>query len=402
MNHEKNLLSDVSFQEILPCDIHQQQIYSNPQQAYYSDIHAQRQNKSGGVLGAAALGFIGGGTVGYFKNVAYSIGNTRKFIYPDDEKKWSAIDYVNREQFAIEFGDNAPVTYDELTKANGYMLVSYDPNDTTFDSADSVSIVVNNGFQEIEEKKKKGMSLEEIEKEDEIRDFPIDYHYQFEENQMWYGGFGYTVVQTLDYYQAHDSELYGNSGVYGSYSCDIVDDKDYPALMAWVENNPDIEMDEYQNFYLQRKKLRTMISAIEIGVMFLNVMIALIAIVNMVNILSTGILNRKSELASMQCLGMTEGQLYGMTSIECAQYALISGVTASLLSFAVIFLTEHFVELIGAEEFYQGVGKLSYTMPLPRIWICAGVAFAVALIASFIPLKNMQKESFSEQVRSVD
>ncbi len=342
--------------------------------------------------------------VGYFKNVAYDITQGRKFVHPDDTKKWSSVSYVNEAEYHIQFPD-APVTYDELTKANGYLLVNYgdvSENYLPVEKNNAVQVVINNGFREIEEKKKKGMSMEEIEQEDKIREFPIAYRYQFPENQGWYGGFGYQLIQTIDYYQEHDSELYGNSEVYATYSCDIVDDKDYPALMAWVENNPDIEMDEYQNFYLQRKKLRTMTSAIEIGVMFLNVMIALIAIVNMVNILSTGILNRKSELASLQCIGMTEGQLYGMTAIECVQYALISGVTASLLSFAVIFLTEHFVELIGAEDFYQGVGKISYTAPLPRIWICALVAFAVALIASFIPLKNMQKESLSEQIRSID
>ena len=337
--------------------------------------------------------------VGYFKNVGYGANFSRKFVYPDGVKTWSLIGYINEAEYNIEY-PNAPVSYDELTKSNGYMLISYNPTQTDFTDADSVPVVINDSIRQRLKDKENG--VETPEKEDEIRDFPIAYRYQFGENQNIYGGFGYTLIQTLDYYLAHDSELYGNDTVWGSYTCDIVDDKDYPALMAWVENNPDIEMDEYQNFYLQRKKLRTMISAIEIGVMFLNVMIALIAIVNMVNILSTGILNRKSELASMQCLGMTEGQLYGMTSIECAQYALISGVTASLLGFAIIFLTEHFVELIGVEDFYQGVGKISYTAPLPRIWICALVAFAVALIASFIPLKAMQQEPLSEQVRSVD
>ena len=45
---------------------------------------------------------------------------------------------------------------------------------------------------------------------------------------------------------------------------------------------------------------------------------------------------------------------------------------------------------------------LNFAEPLPRIWIAAAIAFAAALLASFIPLKRMQKESLTDQLRTIE
>ena len=52
---------------------------------------------------------------------------------------------------------------------------------------------------------------------------------------------------------------------------------------------------------------------------------------NLLNIVSTGIANRRSELASLQCVGMTEGQLFRLSAIECLQYVLRAAVSSAVV-----------------------------------------------------------------------
>ena len=155
-----------------------------------------------------------------------------------------------------------------------------------------------------------------------------------------------------------------------------------------------------EDFYGDLQKLRAGAGAIKIGIAFLSVLIGIIALVNMINTLSTGILNRKSELAAMQCIGMTEGQLYGMTVIECLQYTLTAGVLATALLEGLMYVMLLLLKKIELDDIFGEM--LNFAEPLPRIWIAAAIAFAAALLASFIPLKRMQKESLTDQLRTIE
>ena len=130
------------------------------------------------------------------------------------------------------------------------------------------------------------------------------------------------------------------------------------------------------------------------------VLFSLIALVNMVNILSTSVLNRRSELASMQCIGMTDGQLYGMTLIECLQYALSAAVLSAIACTRLIFGTERLMEYMQVTEYSHLVPD--YFAPIPKILISSAAAFAVAVCSSFIPLMYMQKKPLVEMIRKVD
>ena len=45
---------------------------------------------------------------------------------------------------------------------------------------------------------------------------------------------------------------------------------------------------------------------------------------------------------------------------------------------------------------------LSFTEPLPLIWLAAAAAFLASLAASFVPLHRMQKEDLTEQIRCIE
>lgn len=71
--------------------------------------------------------------------------------------------------------------------------------------------------------------------------------------------------------------------------------------------------------------------------MILNVLIALAALINLLNIISTGIANRRSELASLQCMGMTDRQLDRMAMIECLQFTGAAAIISALICAIIIF-----------------------------------------------------------------
>ena len=193
-------------------------------------------------------------------------------------------------------------------------------------------------------------------------------------------------------------------------TCNLVKDEDYPAARQFLLDHKDMfgyntendeELYDAVDSYAVQKKVRTILSAIHIGLMFVLILIALIAIVNMVNIVSTGILNRKSELAAMQCVGMTRSQMYRLVIIECLQFTLWAAVAATLLCLLLFFGTLYMMEFIETIENRKQF-LLALSEPIIKVWAASIFAFFCALAASLIPLRGMQKQPLVEQIRTVE
>lgn len=209
------------------------------------------------------------------------------------------------------------------------------------------------------------------------------------------------LIATIDQYEAGEYKLYGNfTNSRESFDVDIKSPEVHEKAVKYVEQNSNIEL--WWDMFGELQKIRTATGAYTIAANFITGLIALIAIVNMINIVSTGIVNRRSELASLQCVGMTQGQLYKMAVIEGLQYTLFAALGAIALCLLGIYLTE--TMLIGTEVIPpESRGKLlSYTDPVWRVLAASGFAFIVSVLAAVIPLRNMQKTSLIDQIRSVD
>ena len=103
----------------------------------------------------------------------------------------------------------------------------------------------------------------------------------------------------------------------------------------------------------------------------------------------------------MQCVGLTRGQMYLMSAIECLQFTLWAAIAASLLCILVIKGTEFFLFSIDLED-VAARRIISYGQPLKLVWIGSAIVYLCALISSFLPLSLMQKEPLIEQIRSVE
>ena len=89
-----------------------------------------------------------------------------------------------------------------------------------------------------------------------------------------------------------------------------------------------------------------------------------------------------------------------MTFVECLQYVLTSGITATAICLLLIYATQEFLGLMDLSEDYETV--ISYVAPLPKLWLGVGAALIVAVITTLITLHSMKSKTLVEQIQSVD
>ena len=382
-----------------------------------------------------------------------------------DDERGISIYYVSRFTYQRIFGEKPEISYDELTKTGKAILVngadygfSDDIKEMTLDIQRSHEITREEYLRRYE-KAKEALIKENPKNEKEFEDgrrslkaenkgnayslvrdysdklapedavfyemldetavFPIAGTFEQTENIPLYSDDSTDekhkmlfLILTDDTWCNGDWEKYGPYSKYTLtdwFCCNLVSDDQYPAAKQYLTDHKETfgyftDNDEAYGSvdnYAMMKRIRTTLSALHIGLTFLLVLIALIAIVNMVNIVSTGILNRKSELAAMQCIGMTRGQMYRLAVIECLQFALWAGVAATLLSVVLGCGTYNMLGLMELGGDVQGFIMLTLEV-IAKVWIASIFAFLCALAASIIPLRNMQKEPLVEQIRAVE
>lgn len=331
------------------------------------------------------------------------------------------------------FDKKPPVSYDELTESGGYALLVPENEYAFADEAQKLSegdtVTLNmtkniyvsaDEYECLSENERNGIRavrdhmnenkepLYYIRYENQNNDFYIktvgtsektyaeldrDDIYSYTESGKYV-----ILVGTLETYDNVENEYYGTEGSFTLYGCEIENSNDYNAALNLINDAPELEL--LTDTFSVRRQIRTVIATERIAVAFLTGLVTLIAVVNMVNILSTGVLNRRSELASMQCIGMTDGQLYGMTVMECLQYSLSAGILATIICCLLIYGTGQFMNTMGATDLVEI--RLDYIAPLPKIWLAAAVSFIAALCSSLIPLADMQKKSLVDMIRTVD
>lgn len=324
------------------------------------------------------------------------------------------VTFYNRDSYERAFDGAPPVSYDELARSGKFILKA--PIDSG-KRPDKVSMDILDGKKEISEEEYNALSDEDKEYVNifgtpEARRYEdtIRYTREFEVFTVLEesGRSGYSLVGTLEQYDKGSYTAGGENFHYRGISCTLADYSDYFKARDFMEKNF-TGSDEYDYYDegVAGRQARAFWAAVKIGSIFLGILIALIAAVNMVNILSTGILNRRGELAAMRCVGMTDKQLNKMIVLECLQYALTSGIAAAAVCELLMFFTDRVIrfakEIFDALDIFGLVENcINYVQPLAIIGIASLCAFAIAVAASVIPLRAVRKTPLVEQIRTVE
>lgn len=346
--------------------------------------------------------------------------------------------YGEREIEGVHFDAiEKPVSYEELTKTNSYIInETSDILETLGNlSQDKFSFKLNNrcvtySLDNIKPEYVDDFKKIERENEDNNDDMMDFYEYnQTEDVEMnvagvikprivttedgttYSSGFSYTFIGSLDAFENgeylkfdQDLKLFKYDSADALIACDLKNPDDYAKVEQFYKDNSDI-IGYYSDNFAEQRRIKAILSGVNIASSTLIIMFALVALINMINVLSTGIINRRSEIASLQSIGMSEKQLNKMTVLECLQYVFISGIVAIVLSEIVLGGSVGIFTVLGYEAVKDMLGYNiagAFLLPVLRVLLSIIPAFAAALIASFIPLYRLRKQSLVEQIRSVE
>ncbi len=373
---------------------------------------------------------------GCFEDIRVWTSAYGEYQLTEDSHVSVSLDFINEVRYNEFFGENPPMRYDELEASGGYIMLTMDeetarqyiygtPQYEAWVTASSlygktsldVSVltfdtVTLEEYEQLSEEERVSLWDESINLED--GSLAISHYVQRDYSDMVC-----PIVTACDVSNAeglYDIEptccqliaplsLYEKNAAFFSETsrrfsigCDLTDADHHKTALAFFAKHNYLELGA--DLYEQNASLHASLALTKLICAFIMCVIAVIAIVNMINIISTGILNRREELTAMQHIGMTERQMYGMTFIECLQYALFSGVGASLLCMGLMYGTMQFLKLMTLDADFSDV--INYFAPLPTVWLCAGAALLVAVLTALLSLHGMKGTSLIEQLRRVD
>ena len=347
---------------------------------------------------------------GLFRDIGISMP---LFVRDNDSGVRFIVEYVNRESYRKMFGDAPPVSYEELVSSGGYVCdLNSDKYKELSSSLEkgSLNVSVNTATVYADENDSEPIRRKKEKKETVSIDLAVKA--SGHGVKTFYAVHG-TLIGAEETYADISRKYFKDDRnrpecyvtYAGSGSLNSADEK---IMTDWFEEHRDnIEVTE--NIYRIRRTIHNVISSIRTFVLMLNILIAVMALIDLINIILTGIANRRGEMASLQCVGMTDRQLAGMTVIECLQFTGTALMISLILCAVLIFGTETIMtSLINSlypdenDEIRKSMLDLihfDHVMPFVRCIAASLTAFAAGCIASLIMLKKQASDSLSEQIR---
>ena len=369
---------------------------------------------------------------GLFDHIAFSVEESFQSTESDDPVY---VDYVNRETYTQLFGADPPVSYDELLRSGGYVYNSACKDYAKYaDQLQSSSLKLNSSYLTLPEGTDNehlddvGRFVDRIRRaaaEEKTHTVDIIGQVSIKKEIALVSYDSYLLFGAIETHENIAPEWFGGFFHYTwaqcAYAKNGADDYQYNAADLkkaedWFKEHSDIigsvENDEHffdDSFYNIKWKTHSIMATLRAGVLILNLLIALAALINLMNIISTGIANRRSELASLQCVGMTDKQLDRMAIIECLQFAGAAAIISALLCALIIIGTETGLQaLINASfvdepeetrKMLRGLIHFDRVTPFIRIGLAALAAFAAGCFTSLVMLRVQNNESLSDQIR---
>ena len=359
---------------------------------------------------------------GLFENIGVKI--VQELLSPENEHIF--VYYVNRDEYKRLFGADAVVSYDELVSTGGYVYNADCKDYAQYaEKVQSGSMQVSSIYRTLREDTDiADADFDDLYKraETETREHSIDIlgavpmktgtndffclfgaaetHEKIEAE--WFGVFfGFAVA---------DFSFAGSGADGYRYNA-----ADLEKAREWFWAHSDListlstDGTDYDNYYSLKLNTQRIMATVRAGVLMLNLLLAFAALINLLNIISTGIANRRSELASLQCVGMTDKQLDRMAIIECLQFAGAAAIISAIICAVVIFGSERgltaFINASFVEEsektrkMLRDLIRIDHVTPFVRIGLTSLTAFAAGCVTSLIMLRAQNNESLSDQVR---
>ena len=137
------------------------------------------------------------------------------------------------------------------------------------------------------------------------------------------------------------------------------------------------------------KEMTDLYNQVEFFVYCFVIAITIISVVNIFNTISTNLLLRKKEFATLKAIGMTEGQLSKSIILEGTLYGIMSSIVGGILS---VILSKLLINAGG------GVADFSYEFPIVAFSLSILVAISITYISTLVPLRKLKKQTIVEGI----
>lgn len=163
-------------------------------------------------------------------------------------------------------------------------------------------------------------------------------------------------------------------------------DNERERTAKYISNNEDYS---YVDFGEQVKEIEKMYSQVEFFVYCFIIAITIISIVNIYNTISTNLILRRREFATLKAIGMTEKQLSKSVILEGTLYGIMSAIVGGILS---IVLGRLLINMGGA------LAYVKYSFPIFEFAMSILAAILVTYVSTLIPLNRLKKSTIVEGI----
>ena len=148
-----------------------------------------------------------------------------------------------------------------------------------------------------------------------------------------------------------------------------------------------VEFYDYKESAEKNKRMELELSVLVYG--FISV-ITLISSVNIINTISTNLLLRKREFATLQAIGMTQRQLKNMIYLEGALHGIVASIIGSLIGCMLSYVLNR---LMGNSF------DVPWIIPYKSILISAVGAILITLLSTLLPLRKIKSQNIVDTIR---
>ena len=154
-----------------------------------------------------------------------------------------------------------------------------------------------------------------------------------------------------------------------------------------IKSNPALSV--INNIDANRREKSTMLM-VQLLLYGFILVVSLISSVNIINTLTTNIILRKREFATLKSIGLTQKGLKKMIVLEGLLYGIVGSIYGSIVGCGISFLL-----FKSMSEFR----KMVWIMPWEAIAIAGTFSIAISYISVLSPLSRIKKENLIEAVR---
>jgi putative ABC transport system permease protein len=177
---------------------------------------------------------------------------------------------------------------------------------------------------------------------------------------------------------------------YNSAGIILKDEKGEQEFQKWIQPLSDNSGVKLINTIKQNEQGRSSILQLQILMYGFIAVISLIGGVNIINTITTNLILRRKEIASLNALGMTYRNIRAMILTEGILYAVYGSIYGGVIGTGLSYLSS---------ANFRNLKSFKWTIPWQTIGIAVGTAIFISLIAVIRPLNKIKSENTIEVIR---